>query len=257
MADIQIIGKKGSKSRKAITTNTGIPLYTGRGPRPDAIVNYGLAGDRLQRFFIGHPLAKSILMLNKYIGHPKQVAVARIGKSGMLVPDTAMSLPKSEKVSDWIEKRVNSSQGVGICYATHRKSIPGKYYQRMIKERLFELRAHAFIWLPVDEWVLQKRLGPQDQIAWNFSQGGHFQSVPSTDRYGVYKETRRLSRKILDVLNMEFGAVDFIVDSKRNIYFIEINSSPGFTEYSQSIYFNAMNKLKNLSPAEIKNILKR
>lgn len=257
MADIRIIGKKGSKSRKSITENTGIPLYTGRGSKPDAIVNYGLAGERLESFFSKYPSAKNIPMLNRYIGHPKQVAVAKAKKAGILVPDTVMSLPKSERISDWIEKRVNSSQGVGICKATHRQSIPGKYYQRMIKERLFELRAHTFAWLSVKDWVLQKRFGPQDQIAWNFSQGGHFQRVFSSDRSGVYEETRKISEKILDVMNMEFGAVDFIVDSKRNIYFIEINSSPGFTEYSQDIYFDAMNKLKTLSPAEINKILNR
>ena len=257
MADIQIIGKKGSKSRKDITDNTGIPLFTGRGNKPDAIINYGLAGGRLESFFIKHPSAKSIPMLNRYIGHPKQVAIAKAEKSGVLVPNTLMSLPKDAKISDWIEKKVNSSQGIGICRATHRRPIFGKYYQKMVKDRLFELRAHAFIWIPVDEWVLQKRLGPQEQIAWNFSQGGHFQSVSSYDRYGVYKTTRQLSKKILNVMGMQFGAVDFIVDEKKRIYFIEINSSPGFTEFSQNIYFDAMNRLKNLRPAEINKILKR
>lgn len=255
MADIQIIGKKGSKSRKAITENAEIPLFTGRGSKPDVIINYGLAGERLNKFFIHYPSAKIIPMLNKYIGHPKQVAVAKADHAGILVPETRISLPNGATISDWIEKRVNSSQGVGICRATHRQSIPGKYYQKMVKDRLFELRVHAFGWLPTDHWTIQKRLGPKEQIAWNFSQGGHFQSVYSSE--GVFKQAREVSKKILSVMGMEFGAVDFLVDKDRRLYFIEINSSPGFTEFSQSIYFDAMKALKKIQPAEINKILNR
>jgi D-alanine-D-alanine ligase-like ATP-grasp enzyme len=45
---------------------------------------------------------------------------------------------------------------------------------------------------------------------------------------------------------MSFGAVDFIIDKKDNIYFIEINSCPGFTTLSNGIYINAVNKLMKL-----------
>lgn len=257
MTVIQIIGKKGSQAKKAIIENTGIALYTGKGPKPDAIINYGIAGERLRSFFTKHPSAKSIPMINKYIGHPKHMAIARAKKYGILVPDTAMSIPSTEKVSDWIEKRIHSGQGKGICQATKRQSISGKYYQRMIANRVYELRVHAFVWIPIKDWDIQKRVGPKGQIAWNFHLGGSFQRVSYANDHKIFRDVKETSRKILDVLGMDFGAIDFIVDKERRVYFIEINSTPGFTEFSQRIYFDAMERLKNFKPAEIKKFLTR
>ena len=54
------------------------------------------------------------------------------------------------------------------------------------------------------------------------------------------------------MLNMSFGAVDFIVDKGYNLYFIEINSAPGFTELSECIYVDAFNKLKGMSERKLR-----
>jgi glutathione synthase/RimK-type ligase-like ATP-grasp enzyme len=122
----------------------------------------------------------------------------------------------------------------------------------MIDDRRFELRVHSFLWIPQDEWRLHKRLGPADQIAWNFHQGGHFQTVRHPDKYKVFTEAREIARKILEMRKMAFGAVDLIVDNNMEVYFIEVNASPGFTELSQGIYVDAINRLVELPVKEIK-----
>jgi D-alanine-D-alanine ligase-like ATP-grasp enzyme len=54
---------------------------------------------------------------------------------------------------------------------------------------------------------------------------------------------------------MSFGAVDFIVDENHEIYFIEINSAPGFTELSEHIYVDAFDRLKKLKKKEISSLI--
>jgi hypothetical protein len=244
MALLAIIGKKGSKSKLAISKEAGIPLYNGQ--KIDAIVNYGLAGDKLRRLFAKFPRAKTTPILNKQIGLSKYAAIKEAERSNILVPESKLTLPTGIKLSEWIEKKVHSSQGIGIQRARGRSKMLGKYYQKMISDRRFELRVHAFSWIPQEEWKINKRLGPADQIAWNFHQGGHFASVRYPNKYKVFTEAKDVARKIIDMRRMAFGAVDLIIDNDMRVYFIEVNSTPGFTEFNQAVYFDAMSKLKDL-----------
>lgn len=250
MANIFIVGKKGSKSKLAISRETRIRLY--KGSKADAIINYGLAGEKLRRFLARHSKAKGVHIINKYIGISKYQAVLEAEKDGILVPESRRSLPKRAQLSKWIEKKVHSSQGKGICEARGHGRISGKYYQQMINNRRFELRVHAFLWVPQDEWRLHKRLGPADQIAWNFHQGGRFQTVKQPNKYKVFIEAKEIAQKILEMRKMSFGAVDLIVDNDSKIYFIEVNASPGFTELSQGIYVDAMGRLSDMTAREVK-----
>jgi D-alanine-D-alanine ligase-like ATP-grasp enzyme len=58
------------------------------------------------------------------------------------------------------------------------------------------------------------------------------------------------------MLGMSFGAIDFIVDKNYELYFIEINSAPGFTELSKKIYVEAFDKLKSLNRKQILKFVK-
>lgn len=249
MASIAIIGKKGSKSRKDITDNTGIKLY--RGQKVDAILNYGAAGNRMRRLQSQFSSIKRIPVINRYAGHSKYSVVTRARDRGILAPKSKLSLGRGDRTGDWIEKRVNSSQGKGIRKARGKSRIAGKYYQEMISDRRFELRVHSFLWIPTSDWVIHKRLGPADQIAWNFHQGGHFQRVMYPNKYDVFLEAKDMATAVLNMCRMAFGAVDFIVDNNMKVYFIEVNAAPGFTELSQNIYFNAMSKLKDMTKRQL------
>lgn len=244
---LQIIGKKGSRARKAISDATGIKLYTGK-IKPTTIINYGLAGERIRNFFAKYPSARNIPMINRYVGQQKHLVIKNVEKAGVLVPETLLSLPHKTRLSNWIEKKIHSSQGDGIRQAQQRQRIFGKYYQKMINNRKYELRVHAFLWIPTSDWSIDKRVGPANQIAWNFHKGGHFSRVKNKDSFGVFNEAVRIAKKVLEICNMAFGAVDFIVDSDYNIYFIEVNSSPGFEDLNKKVYFDAFLRLYSLNP---------
>ena len=246
MTRLKIIGKKGSKSRKDITDGTGIKLYRGNKRYPvDAIINYGLAGSQLQGFYRMYPSATRIPTVNRTIGFSKLNVINRAEKIDIQVPESKLSLSRGDSVDDFIEKKFNSISGIGIQKARGKRQLPNKYYQRFISDRRYELRIHAFKWY--DQWPVQKRLGPEDQIAWNFKQGGHFVTVHNPDRYGVFKRAKEVSGKILDMLGMSFGAVDFIVDKRQGLWFLEVNSAPGLADLSRPIYIDAFNTLQNLS----------
>lgn len=255
MANIKIIGKKGSHAVKDIIEGTGISRYRGnKGGAVDVIINYGLAGDRLNRFFKLYPSARGVLMLNKGVGRAKYSAIQDAERHGIKVPKSRLNLPAKADPKDWIEKRQNSIGGIGIKQASkNRTRIPGKYFQEFIKNRKYEIRVHAFSW--IDDWSVQKRRGNQDEIAWNFHNGGVFSTVRSPKSYKVFKEAMQVSKKILEIRGMSFGAVDFIVDRDLNVYFIEVNSAPGFQELSKSIYINAFNALKNMKKSEVKKLV--
>ena len=250
---VSIVGNKSSKSCRAIINNTGIRRYVGQ--KTDIIINYGLNSDKLALLFRKYPVAAEIPMLNSHIGQSKYQSVKSVEQNGILIPETRLTLPKTCNLSDWIEKRVHSSQGNGIITARGYGRIAGKYYQRMVKNREYELRVHAFSWILKKDWAIHKRMGPPDQIAWNFHQGGHFQRIHSLNNHKIFTDARNISEKVIEIMGMSFGAVDLIVDDNMKIFFIEINSSPGFSALSEGIYFDAMAKLKFLSMLEIKQLI--
>lgn len=252
MARLRIIGKRGSKARKDITDGTGIRLYSGNKKYTvDAIINYGLAGSKLKGFFKKYPSATRIPMLNHNIGHSKLHVINRAKEADIKVkvPDSKFSLSQGDDVENFIEKRINSTCGLGIQKARDKRRIPNKYYQQFIADRKYELRVHVFRWY--DQWPVQKRVGPEDQIAWNFKQGGHFITIHNPDRYETFKKAKEISGKIIDMLSMSFGAVDFIIDSKYDLWFLEVNSAPGLADLSRPIYIDAFNKLKEMPLQEV------
>lgn len=248
MVNIRLVGKKGSKACKEIRAGANIFGYFKRpAVLPDAIVNYGLAGDRLDSFFRRFPSARKIPMLNRSIGHSKLSVCSRADKKGIPVPESRSTLTMKHDKKDWIEKRTNSIGGIGICKARGKGSIPGKYYQKFIDKRRYELRVHAFAWLDKEQWRVQKRYGAADEIAWNYKNGGHFVTVHRPRSYDTFIQAEDISEKIMSMLGMSFGAVDFLVDVNQKLYFIEINSAPGFSELSKPIYVDAFTKLKQLN----------
>jgi len=250
MTSLRIIGRRGSNARKSITTRTGIPLYKGnRRCHVDAIVNYGVAGKYMDSFLRLHPSAKRVPMLNRHIGLSKLHVVNRAKSAGINVPESKLCLTRRDSIEDFIEKRFSSIGGKWIRRALSKRKLPKGYYQRFIEDRLYELRVHTFLW--TDDWVVQKRVGPANQIAWNFSQGGSFITINNPDRYNAFRESKEISAEILRIVNMSFGAVDFVVDKDHKLWFLEINAAPGLAELSTPIYVDAFNKLKELPAKKI------
>ena len=251
---LRIVGKTGSKACKEIIANADIPRYKGnKYGKVTAIVNYGLAGTRLKSFMRTFPSAVKLPMLNKYIGCPKYQAIKEAKKAGILTPETRLSLKRVHDSSEWLIKRQHSIGGIGIKKAEGKAPRKGEYYQKFVSNRKYELRVHAFKW---EDCTVQKRLGDVDVIAWNYKNGGHFQNVSSPNRYAIFREAIDISLKVLEIRAMAFGAVDFIVDTDGKIYFIEVNSSPGFTEFSKHIYVDAFKALTRLNKTQVLSLCK-
>lgn len=254
MITLRLIGKEKSRACKEIRADTSIHGYSSKPKQiPDAIINYGLAGDRLALFFKRFPSARKIPMLNHTIGYSKLTVCRRAANNKIQVPKSKLTLGKGDDKVGWIEKRTNSIGGLGIRLARGKESIAGKYYQQFVDKRRYELRVHAFAWIPKVEWRVQKRLGDAKEIAWNYKNGGHFVTVHNPQSSRTFVQAVDISEKILDMLSMAFGAVDFLVDSAYNVYFIEINSAPGFSELSRPIYVDAFERLKAIPKKKLSN----
>ena len=252
MAIVKLIGKKGSSACKEIRAGADILGYTGKTKKmPDVLINYGLPKDRLMAFFRRFPSAKRIPVINRSVGYSKFNVCRRAAAGKIPVPETKKTLGLRDKKDNWIEKRTNSIGGKGIRKARGKGALSGKYYQQFISKRRYELRVHAFLWIPKDQWRVQKRLGKPEEIAWNYKNGGHFVTVNNPKSYRTFTEAMDIAEKVLKMLGMSFGAVDFLVDDSYNVYFIEINSAPGFSELSKPIYIDAFSKLKKLSKREV------
>ena len=252
MGNLRLVGKKGSRACKEIRSEASILGYFSKPKKaPDAIINYGLAGDRLTSFFRKFPSARKVPMINSNIGYSKLTVCRRATEKKISVPDSKVTLTKSDDKSEWIEKRTNSIGGLGIRMARGKSSLQGKYYQKFISDRIYELRVHAFAWISKEDWRVQKRLGDPKEIAWNYKNGGHFATVHNPRSYDVFVQATDISERVLDMLGMSFGAVDFLVDNSRDVYFIEINSAPGFSDLSRPIYVDAFTRLKSLSKKEL------
>jgi len=242
MVNLCIVGRPKSKAVTRIVNSTPLSRYT---KFCDAVVNYGLAGTRLDNFSAKHASFKSQPTINKFIGCNKYRAVKDAETAKILVPKTLLSLNKSDNKTDFLTKKFHSQGGIGIDLATTTSKLKGKYYQEFINDRRYELRVHSFLWLDAKDWLIQKRFGKDGEIAWNYHNGGRFQTIKNPNGYEIFNKAKEITIEILKMRNMAFGAVDFILSSSGKLYFIEINSAPGFTELSEGMYVKAFNTLAN------------
>jgi len=75
-------------------------------------------------------------------------------------------------------------------------------------------------------WVADKTPGNPDAVAWNVSQGGRFDNVRWDD---WPLKTLRVAREAFLLSDLDFGAVDIMVDAEGQPYVLEINSAPSQT----------------------------
>ena len=250
--NLRLIGRRGNKTCRLIVKDVGIPRFTGVKDKAAILINFGLAGDKRDEFLRRFPSAARIPTINKNCGYSKLSVINRAKSIDIPVPDSKLMLAKGDDIKDWIEKRFNSVGGKGIRTARSKGKMPDKYYQKFVKDRVYELRIHAFLWMEEKDYRVQKRVGDAKEIAWNFSQGGSFITVKNPVGYRVFRDAMEMSTKILKNLGMSFGAVDFIVTKGHEVLFLEVNSAPGVSGLSDEIYINAFKELKKLPLKSLK-----
>lgn len=244
MRNIKIMGHSSlPKTRTLIAQECGIPKYfpdSRRRRTASHLINYGYP------HYTG-----SIPAINRNIPDNKYEAIQRAEQNGVPVPATRLYLLPGDRHLDFLVKPYHSQAGHGIRIAQTSNMLSNQYYQKRIIDRKYELRIHAFWWIDSADWHVQKRLGSEDEVTWNYHTGGRFLTVKEPQKYRVFRDAIKHSLKVLEALNMRFGAVDFIVDTDHNLYFLEINSAPAATTLSAPIYINAFNMLKDLTDEQL------
>ena len=246
---------RGSATAKMIMQETGIPRW-GRRVRADLLINYGVAGDKFTDWQRRNPYGRQLPMLNKPISLNKYEVIKKVSDQfdaalNVPVPETRKRLERIHAPEGWLWKPFYSQGGQGIEIATDRHAPWNKYFQEYIHNRVYELRIHAFKWIPQDEWAVQKRVSEDaEAITWNHHTGGTFVTVNDRSQR-VFQDAIKHSSQVLYELSMQFGGVDFIVDSNREVYFIEINSAVGCHGLSDPIYVDAFERLKGMDIREV------
>lgn len=248
---VKMMCRKGSKACTEIVKHTNIKRYFGH--NADILVNYGLSGQKLRDFYRKIPSAKRIPTVNKFVGRSKYKVVQIAKENKILVPESKLKLTGMDQLGQWIEKRFNSQSGYGIRWARGRAGIPGKYYQKFVSDRVSELRVHGFGWIKPSGWRIQRRFGEENEIAWNYKRGGRFVTVRNLSMCRSCRQAGQVTEIMLRLLGMGFGAADFVVDKNGSVWFIEINSCPGFQELSREIYTDAFEALRDM---KLKDALK-
>jgi hypothetical protein len=97
------------------------------------------------------------------------------------------------------------------------------YVSELIKK---ESEYRVFIAQGKVVWVAEKLPDDRTQVAWNVHQGGSFQNV----RFGSWnKNVIKNSIESFNQSELDFGAVDVVVDSEGRAFTLEINTAPALT----------------------------
>jgi hypothetical protein len=219
-------------------------------------VNYGIGGKTWNIVYKKlKQRAPDCVFLNPWTGINKYDWVKYAGSLDIPVPDSLHVLNGDDiNYDNWIAKPYYSFGGRNIGPATNYLDSPSHYYQRFIKERRFEVRVSFFKWLEEKHWLVWKRVSDDPtQITWNRHQGGRFITVKKPLNFGLYQRIFEDVRKITANSVLAFGAVDFVVAKGNKHYFLEVNTTPGFScDPTRDKYIASFKSLLHTNPTEVR-----
>lgn len=141
---------------------------------------------------------------------------------------------------EWREKVLGMAKEVG-------RPIGDFYVERLSYHR--EFRVH--VWLG-EVIHAQAKVGVDVQpgvIAKNFENGWEYTSQ-NLERYATdvhLRDIEQLAVKAVEVLGLDFGAVDILINKKLKPYLLEVNTAPGLrTDASYGAYLEVLRKLWRL-----------
>ena len=252
MNNIFILCKRGSMSSRLLSRKLHLPRTYWQGNNGPIgathLINWGVFGDPRRRYMAKYPESNRLPTLNRELPGSKY-HIAKIFED--IAPATKRRLTEPE--SGWIYKPFYSAKGKNI----HRIDDPDEcdwdhgYAQQEVFPRKYEVRVAAFGWTDPHTWGFYKKIAKnvdKSQLCWNHDQGGTFVKVTFPFDYGLFQRCAVHSAQILDVLQLDFGAIDFIVDGDGKEWFLEINLQPGFSEgYDAETYLHPFRVLVNES----------
>jgi len=260
---VGILCKRGSQSAKNLSELCEVPriYWNSKKKFPadvDLLINWGTFGEARRRIINRYPKVKTLTVLNdSYPGNKLKVIQELQEETKVPIPITCKDIEQRHYTNThWIYKPKHSAGGNGIFRIDH-DTFPKcnwqlGYAQQEVRDRRYELRVSAFVWMSPASWGFWKKVcEDKNQLCWNHEQGGKFITVNDPLKHKLFQRCIEHSYKILDTLFLDFGAIDFIIDSQGNEYFMEVNTQPGFTaEYGGAVYSNAINALNGLDKDE-------
>lgn len=259
--NITIVTKNGTGSGRRLANKLGWHVGT-RGA--DLIVNYGKAGAEAAEFWGRYPIANTKPCINKeFIANKRKqceladkACRANLATDWVEVPLCSSYRNLLDLNDVWIAKPFYGGYGRGIVPIEEYNNDGSKYFQKRIMNRRYELRVHAFMWQPIEEWRVHKKIHPDgnNQLTWNHHTGGKFITVNDHNR-GVFLRAKQAAQFISSDLNFQFTGMDFIVDDNMKLWFLEGNSCPGFTELSEGFYVQAFKDLKTLAETDFEKVM--
>lgn len=260
---LKILCKRGSASSKLVSDGAKVPRTfrqtMANGPaRATRLINWGLFGTALDKYYDKYPNANNLPTLNKNWPGNKFAVLNKVQVVGVPIPETRDSVLEFD---GWIYKPNRSAGGNGIYRLSNADGNPDwnrGYAQKEIPNRKYEVRVTAFNWMAPSDWGYWKKFARErENLTWNHQQGGYFEKVGRPMDFPLFERCAKHAARVLDTLGLQFGAVDFIVDSEWHELFLEINTQPGFTaDYGAEVYVTALSRLNEMPMEMFVSLLK-
>ena len=166
------------------------------------------------------------------------------------VPEVNIPLftTEREEATEWVNEgatvicrtKLNAHSGAGIFVASREEDIVhARLYTKYIKKKK-EFRVHVFQGKVIDIQQKKARTGIRvDYTVRNFNNGWVF----CRDDIEYSEELIQQAIKAVEVLGLDFGAVDIVYNQHQNKYFVlEVNSAPGLEGTTLQRYVESINE---------------
>lgn len=236
-------GGRPSNSAKALCATQGFRrLVVGKKVKPeDTIVNWGTS----QPFPVNCLVALNNNQAIAQASNKLHAFGAMSGKKLSTVPWTA----NQEVVKEWqadgativVRKTLTGHSGAGIIILEKGDAIVDAplYTKYIFKVKEFRVHATRFKVIDTQQKIRDPDVEPKSWKVRSHENGFIFARnniTPSDER-------DQLAIAAVQVLGLDFGAVDIVEDKKGNFYVLEVNTAPGLEGQTVDSYVNALKEL--------------
>jgi glutathione synthase/RimK-type ligase-like ATP-grasp enzyme len=238
--------KLGSVSAKALANELGVKRIRPTGfyrpkNRHQTIINWGSTHCPNYNANVLNRASSVVVASNKLL------TLQALKVAGLPVP---LFTTDRNVALDWVEEgkrviarqKLCASSGIGIVICDEdNETVPYAplYTQYFKKDK--EFRIHVFQGQIIDYAEKRKRLGQERSSASKFIRTHTNGWVFCKDGVVVPESIKQACIKALQVLNMDFGALD-VVSKDGKFVILEVNSAPGICGSTLQAYKNAMRK---------------